>query len=147
MVVSSIRNVAVCAVTSAGASRMNDANDANANLPTIEVPPCLAVTPRSAVVEGKSSSVLRARADRGRVARHKDALGTSRWQLCGNATSMAPQLNSSRMTAFGTSRTSQKVQLESAKWAKADIDQIAIRDFMSTALDQSADSRAAASIG
>src|SRR5262245_64460109 len=38
------------------------------------------------------------------------------------------------MTAHGTSRTSVHVRLESAKRAKADIDQIAVtnRDFMST---------------
>src|SRR5215831_5054058 len=69
MVVSSIRKVAVCAVTSAGASRMNDANVANANLPTMGVAPCFAITARSAAVEGKSPCVLRVRADRDRVAR------------------------------------------------------------------------------
>jgi hypothetical protein len=38
------------------------------------------------------------------------------------------------MTAPGTSRTSGNVRLESAKWAKADIDQVAVADrgFMST---------------
>src|SRR6516165_8774364 len=46
----------------------------------------------------------------------------------------------SRLLCFGTSRTSRNVRLESAKWAKADFDQVAVRDFMSTALDQSADS-------
>jgi hypothetical protein len=37
-------------------------------------------------------------------------------------------------TASGTSRTSRDVRLESAKWSKADVDQIAVtnRDFMST---------------
>jgi hypothetical protein len=35
---------------------------------------------------------------------------------------------------YGTSRTSQDVRLESAKWGKADLDQIAVtnRNFMST---------------
>jgi hypothetical protein len=45
-----------------------------------------------------------------------------------------------------TSRTSRNVRLESTKWAKADIDQVAVRDFTSTALDQLADSRAAVCI-
>jgi hypothetical protein len=38
------------------------------------------------------------------------------------------------MTGLGTSRTSRDVRLESAKWAKADIDQVAVTDrhFMST---------------
>src|SRR6516164_2506909 len=49
-------------------------------------------------------------------------------------------------SAAGTSRTSQDVRLESAKWAKAGIDQVAVRDFIGTALDQSADSCAAACI-
>src|SRR5262245_13837216 len=40
--------------------------------------------------------------------------------------------------AFGTSRTSGDVRLESAKWAKADIDQVAVtnRDFMGTRRSQ-----------
>jgi hypothetical protein len=40
------------------------------------------------------------------------------------------------MTAFGTSRTSQDVRLESAKWGKADLDQVAVtnRNFISTRL-------------
>src|SRR2546421_9960716 len=38
------------------------------------------------------------------------------------------------MSPLGTSRTTRDVRLESAKWAKADIDQIAVtnRDFIST---------------
>jgi hypothetical protein len=38
------------------------------------------------------------------------------------------------MTACGTFRTSQDVRLESAKWAKADTDQVTVTncDFMST---------------
>jgi hypothetical protein len=38
------------------------------------------------------------------------------------------------MSAAGTSLTSRDVRLESAKWAKAAIDQVAVtgRDFMST---------------
>ena len=32
------------------------------------------------------------------------------------------------MTAVGTFRTSADVRLESAKWAKADIDQVAVTD-------------------
>jgi hypothetical protein len=38
------------------------------------------------------------------------------------------------MSLIGTSRTSGDVRLESAKWAKADIDQVAVtnRNFMST---------------
>ena len=38
------------------------------------------------------------------------------------------------MSLPGTSRTSQDVRLESAKWGKADLDQVAVtnRNFMST---------------
>jgi len=50
------------------------------------------------------------------------------------------------MSQFDTSRTSRDVQLESAKWAKTDIDQVAVRDFMSTAVDQSTGSCAAVCI-
>jgi hypothetical protein len=40
------------------------------------------------------------------------------------------------MAAIGTSRTSQDVRLESAKWGKADLDQVAVtnRNFMKHAL-------------
>src|SRR5215510_10931658 len=45
-----------------------------------------------------------------------------------------PRRRGDRMIACGTSRTSENARLESAKWAKADIDQVAVtnRDFMST---------------
>jgi hypothetical protein len=33
-----------------------------------------------------------------------------------------------RMTAYGTSRASRNVRLESAKWARADIDQVVVTD-------------------
>src|SRR5262252_4350298 len=77
IVASSIRKLAVCAVTSAGVSRMNDANDANTHLRSIGLPlfPCLTgITQGPAVVERDSSSVLRAGADRDRLARQKGAV-------------------------------------------------------------------------
>src|SRR5437588_4691603 len=76
IVASSIRKVPVCAVTGAGMSRMNDANNANTNLRSIGLPPfaCLTVTPERRSppsVDDNSSSVLRERAGQQRVAPHK----------------------------------------------------------------------------